>query len=198
MIYFIEGKLIEALPMRAVIDARGIGYEVLIPLSTFEKLPLASEQVRLLTHLHVREDEHVLFGFATSEERDLFKLLIHHVSGIGPKLALNILSGCSPSQLREAVIRADTGFLSRLKGVGKKTAERVIVELRDKVGVTQAWAAASRQAALTPEQQMENDALLALIALGYKQADALKALQAAGRQGSLAVADRVREALKHI
>lgn len=196
MIYFIEGKLVEALPMRAVIDARGVGYEILIPLSTFEKLPLASENVRLLTHLHVREDEHLLFGFATAEERDLFKLLIHHVSGIGPKLALNILSGCSPSQLREAVIQSDTVFLSRLKGVGKKTAERVIVELRDKVGVTQAWAATANTTNLTAEQQTQNDALLALITLGYKQADALKALQASGNNGT--VSDRVREALKHI
>ncbi|MFH1066933.1 MAG: Holliday junction branch migration protein RuvA, partial [bacterium] len=153
------------------------------------------QPVKLLTFLHVREDEHTLFGFLTTEERDLFKLLVAHVSGVGPKLALMILSGCAPEQLRSAVAQGDAAFLARMKGVGKKTAERVIVELRDKVGIASTWAATA-SASLSPEQQKQNDALLALLALGYKQPDALKALKNANPKAS--VEEMVRDALKGI
>lgn len=181
--------------MRAVVDVNGIGYEISIPLSTFEKLPVLGAHVKILTHLQIRDTEHLLFGFFTTEERDLFKLLIHHVSGVGPKLALAFLSGCTTEQLKSAVVRGDTAFLSRMKGVGKKTAERVVVELRDKVGVSQAWATAASATTLSPEQQKQNDALLALIALGYNQADALKALKEVPISNA---EEMVREALKRI
>jgi Holliday junction DNA helicase RuvA len=196
MIVSLHGRLVEALPTHAILDVQGVGYEVLIPVSTFEKLPLPGQPVTLLTHLQIREDAHALFGFFTAEERDLFRLLVANVSGVGPKLALSFLNGCSPSQFRSAVIHGDAAFLSKIKGVGKKTAERVVLELKDKVGVSQVWASASQAAALPPEQQRQNDALLALIALGYKQPDALKALQAAGPQESVEAS--VREALKRI
>lgn len=198
MISFLEGTLEESLPTRITVNVNGVGYEVFIPLSTYEQLPAEGSKIRVLTHLQIREDEHVLFGFARKEERDLFRLLVSNVSGVGPKVALSVLSGCSPEQFQTAVIQNDTGFLSKIKGLGKKTAERVIVELKDRVGVSKAWEAASPSASagLSPEQQRENDALLALIALGYKQQDATKALTAAPKNGS--VEDLVREALKRI
>ena len=195
MIAFIQGKLAESLPTRITIDVNGIGYEIIIPLSTFDKLPPPGNAVKVLTHLQVREDDHTLYGFFTKDERDLFKLLINHVTGIGPKLAITLLSGCSPDQLRTAVIQNDIPFLSRIKGLGKKTAERIVMELRDKVGVSEAWAASS-SATLSPQQQQQNDALLALISLGYKQADALKALKELPSE--LTTEEIVREALKKI
>ena len=132
----------------------------------------------MLTHLQVREDAHVLYGFATPEERDLFLLLVNNVSGIGPKLALAVLNGITPVIFRGLVVAGDIAALSKIKGVGKKTAERIIVELRDKVGVSAAWEAASAAQALSPDEQHVNDAVLALISLGYKQVEAHKAVRA--------------------
>ncbi|SDT93921.1 Holliday junction DNA helicase subunit RuvA [Verrucomicrobium sp. GAS474] len=178
MIAYLNGTLVASLPTQAVVEVGGVGYEVLIPLGTFERLPAPPAPVRLLTHLQVREDAHVLYGFATDEERDLFRLLITHVSGIGPKSALAILSGTSPAQFRAAVVANDLAVLGKIKGVGKKTAERVVVELRDKVGVSAAWEAASARHTQSPAEQQLNDAVLALVALGYTQAAAAKALTA--------------------
>ena len=134
MITFLHGRLVESLPTQAVVDVQGVGYEVLIPLSSFDKLPPPGQEVRLLTHLAVREDAHVLYGFMSGAERDLFRLLIHTVSGIGPKIALNILSGMNVAALRAAVGRGDVKALSQISGVGRKTAERIVVELKDKIG----------------------------------------------------------------
>jgi Holliday junction DNA helicase RuvA len=151
----------------------------------------------VLTHLQVREDAHVLYGFATLEERDLFLLLVNNVSGIGPKLALAVLNGASPLQFRGLVVAGDIAALSRIKGVGKKTAERIVVELRDKVGVSAAWEAASAANALPPEEQHVNDAVLALISLGYKQAEAHKTVRAIReKQPKATVEELVKEALK--
>jgi Holliday junction DNA helicase RuvA len=195
MIAFLEGKIAEALPTRVVLDVNGVGYEILIPLSTFDKLPLSADKVKILTHLQVREDAHVLFGFYSTEERDLFKLLINHVSGVGPKMALNVLSSCSVSDFKQAVVSNDISGLSKFKGVGKKTAERIVVELKDKVGVSEVWGAAA-SAKLSPEQKNLNDAMLTLIALGYKQADALKAIQTLDPK--LPTEELVRDALKKL
>jgi Holliday junction DNA helicase RuvA len=151
--------------------------------------------------MHIREDAHVLFGFATAPERDLFRLLIHHVSGIGPKTALDILSGVSVTSFKAAVVAGDTRTLSQIKGIGKKTAERILVELKDKVGVAAAWEAASEAHAPSPVAREMNDAVLALIALGYKQADAQKVVQAAveSRPGAPMSSDELlREALKRL
>src|SRR6476659_5612127 len=123
MISFLHGKLVDVLPTQVVIDVHGVGYEVLIPLSSFDKLPSPGQNVTLLTHLAIREDAHVLYGFMTAAERDMFRLLINTVSGIGPKIALNILSGMNVTALRGAVAQADVKSLSKISGVGRKTAE---------------------------------------------------------------------------
>lgn len=198
MITFLHGRLVETLPTQATVDVNGVGYEVLIPLSSYDKLPPPGGAVRLLTHLSIREDAHVLYGFVTAAERDLFRLLINTVSGIGPKIALNILSGMNPTAFRGAVAKGDVKALSQISGVGKKTAERIVVELKDKIGVVGAWEAASAQRALSPEDQKVNDAVLALIALGFKQAEAHDAVRRglAVLGAEATVEDLVRACLK--
>src|SRR5881394_1331194 len=119
MITFLQGKLVDALPTQVTVDVHGVGYEALIPLSSFDKLPLPGQEVKLLTQLVIREDAHILYGFMTSPERDLFRLLTNNVSGIGPKIALNILSGISVTGFRGAVANGDTKALSQISGVGK-------------------------------------------------------------------------------
>jgi Holliday junction DNA helicase RuvA len=177
MITFLDGKLITALPTQAIVDVGGVGYEVFIPLSSYDKLPAAGQGIRILTHLHVREDAHILYGFMTAAERDLFRLLVNNVSGIGPKLALAVLSGMSVNNFKTAVVNSDVPSLSKISGLGKKTAERIVLELKDKLGVAAAWEAASAIHAPTPEQEQANEAVLALIALGYKQIDAHKTVR---------------------
>src|SRR3954468_12220192 len=172
MITFLRGKLISSVPTQVIIEVNGIGYEVLIPLSSFDKLPAAGQDVMILTHLAIREDAHILYGFMTTAEREMFRLLINNVSGIGPKIALNVLSGMNVTALRGAVASSDLKSLSQISGVGKKTAERIVVELKDKVGAAGAWEAASAQRALSPEDQKVSDAVLALMALGFKQLEA--------------------------
>ena len=174
MITYLNGVLSEIIPGRLTIDVGGIGYEVLVPLSTSDKMPGEGENVQILTHLHIREQEQTLFGFATNDERDLFRLLIHRVSGIGPKLGLGILSGMSVDEFKNSVISGDITSLSKINGLGKKTAERIILELKDKVGVTETWSAV-RDDSKGPESVI-HDAVLALISLGYKQNEALKAV----------------------
>lgn len=198
MISFLRGKLVEALPTQVIVEANGLGYDVLIPLTSFDKLPPLGQEVKLLTHLVVREDAHVLYGFASAAERDLFRLLINTVSGIGPKIALNILSGISATAFRGAVANGDAKTLAQISGVGKKTAERIVVELKDKIGAPGAWEAASAQRALSPEDQKINDAVLALVALGFKQVEAHDTVRRAqanlGAQAT--VEDLVRTCLK--
>jgi Holliday junction DNA helicase RuvA len=198
VITFLHGKLIEVLPTQVVVDVAGVGYEVLIPLSSFDKLPGIGQELRILTHLQVREDAHVLYGFMSAGERDLFRLLINTVSGIGPKIALNVLSGMSVTSFRGAVANSDVKSLSQISGVGKKTAERIVVELKDKVGKSGAWEAASAARALSPEDQKINDAVLALMALGFKQVEAHETIKAAAdKLGPQAgVEDLVRAGLK--
>src|SRR3954462_14648143 len=172
MITFLHGKLVDALPTQVTVDVNGVGYEALIPLSSFDKLPQPGQSIRLLTQLIVREDSQTLYGFMSSEERDLFRMLINNVSGIGPKTALNVLSGMNVTAFRGAVANGDEKSLSQISGVGKKTAERIVVELKDKVGQAGAWEAASAARALSPEDRKINDAVLALMALGFKQIEA--------------------------
>jgi len=179
MISFLQGKLVEALPTHVTLDVHGVGYEALIPLSSYDKLPAPGGEVRLLTHLAIREDAHVLYGFMSTQEREMFRLLINTVSGIGPKIALNILSGMNVTALRGAVANSDVKSLSQISGVGKKTAERIVVELRDKIGAAGAWEALSAQRALAPVDQKINDATLALMSLDFKQIEAHEAVRAA-------------------
>jgi holliday junction DNA helicase RuvA len=177
MITFLQGKLVEALPTQVTVDVNGVGYEALIPLSSFAKLPPPGQGVKLLTQLVIREDAHTLYGFMTADERELFRLLINTVSGIGPKTALNILSGMNPVAFRGAVAGGDVKALSQISGVGKKTAERIVVELKDRIGAAGAWEALSARRALSPEDQKVNDAVLALMALGFKQVEAHDAVR---------------------
>ncbi len=198
MISFLHGTLVEALPTQVTVDVNGVGYEVLIPLSSYDKLPAPGQNVKLLTQLIIREDAHTLYGFMTADERELFRLLVNTVSGIGPKIALNILSGMNPVAFRGAVAGSDVKALSQISGVGKKTAERIVVELRDKIGAAGAWEAASAKRALAPDEQKVNDAVLALMALGFKQVEAHDAVR--GVQSLLGakatVEDLVRACLK--
>jgi Holliday junction DNA helicase RuvA len=199
MITFLDGKLVSALPTQAIVDVSGVGYEVFIPLSSYDKLPAAGQSVRVLTHLHVREDAHVLYGFMSAAERDLFRLLVNHVSGIGPKLALAVLSGMSVSNFKSAVVNSDVTALAKVSGLGKKTAERIVLELKDKLGVAAAWEAASAAHAPTPEEEEANEAVLALIALGYKQIDAHKSVREMQQKGEAKSAqDLVKLALKRM
>ena len=177
MITYLAGKLSAALPTQAIVDVGGVGYEVLIPLSSYDRLPAVEQPIRILTHLHVREDAHILYGFMSAAERDLFRLLVNHVSGIGPKLALAVLSGMSVGNFKSAVVNNDVASLSKISGLGKKTAERIVLELKDKLGVSAVWEAASAAHAPTPEESQANEAVLALIALGYKQVDAHKTVR---------------------
>jgi len=199
MITFLDGKLVSALPTQAIVDVSGVGYEVFIPLSSYDKLPAAGQSVRILTHLHVREDAHVLYGFMSAAERDLFRLLVNHVSGIGPKLGLAVLSGMSVNNFKSAVVNSDVAALAKISGLGKKTAERIVLELKDKLGVAAAWEAASATHAPTPEEEEANEAVLALIALGYKQIDAHKSVREMQQKGEAKSAqDLVKLALKRM
>jgi len=201
MITFLEGILVEAYPTYVVLNVHGVGYHILIPLSSYDRLPTVGSKFNILTHLQIREDAHVLFGFATPAERDLFRLLINHVSGIGPKTALDVLSGTTVTSFKAAVVAGDIKSLSQVKGIGKKTAERIILELKDKVGIAAAWEAASENHAPSARDHEMNDAILALIALGYKQVDALKAVKAFtdSHPGEEFPSDAlVREALKRL
>jgi Holliday junction DNA helicase RuvA len=199
MITFLNGKLVSALPTQAIVDVGGVGYEVFIPLSSYDKLPAVGEPIRILTHLAVREDAHVLYGFMTATERDLFRLLVNNVTGIGPKLALAVLSGMSVTSFKAAVVNSDVPTISKISGLGKKTAERIVLELKDKLGVAAAWEAASATHAPTPEQEQANEAVLALIALGYKQVEAHKAVREIQERGEAKSAEElVKLALKRM
>jgi Holliday junction DNA helicase RuvA len=183
MITFLNGKLVAALPTQAIVDVNGVGYEVFIPLSSYDKLPAPGQPVQILTHLHVREDVLLLYGFMTAAERDLFRLLVNHVSGIGPKLGLAVLSGMSVTNFKTAVVNSDVVSLAKISGLGKKTAERIVLELKDKVGIAATWEAASATHAPTPEQAHANEAVLALIALGYKQVEAHRSVRELQEKG---------------
>jgi len=164
MISYIRGTLAEKEPMRVVVEAAGVGYELLVPLSTYEKLPRVGAEVKVLTSHCVREDDEILFGFATEDEKGLFERLTS-VSGVGPKIAIAILSGSSVGELAMAISGGDAKRLAAIKGVGKKTAEKICVELRDKVRAF-VFAARGGEAAASP---VARDALAALRALGFNE-----------------------------
>jgi Holliday junction DNA helicase RuvA len=199
MISFLDGELVEALPTQVVISVQGVGYLVQIPLSSFEHLPALGARLRLLTHFVVREDAHLLFGFMSAVERDLFRLLVQHVTGVGPKLALAVLSGMSVGQFKAAVVNGDINMLSKVSGLGKKTAERIILELKDKVGVAAAWEMAA--SGRNDQQAKVNDAVLALLSLGFKQVEAQKAVReilSRAKTEEIDTEELVRRALKQL
>jgi Holliday junction DNA helicase RuvA len=176
MITFLQGTLEESWPGLLIINAGGVGYEVTIPMLGEELFGQMGEETKVLTHHHIREQEQTLYGFATDGDRDLFRLLINRVTGVGPKVAMSVLSGMATDDFKQAVVSGDIATIAKIKGLGKKTAERIVLELGDKVGVKEAWQAQSSSAPQSPEEVAKNDTLLALIALGYKQTEAQKAV----------------------
>ena len=174
MIAYVRGVLTEKDPTRVVVEAAGVGYEVLIPLSTFDRLPKAGGEVKLLTFHCVREDDEILFGFATPAEKELFVKLTA-VSGVGPKIALSILSGGSVGELALAIASGNAKRISSIKGVGNKTAEKICLELQDKVNAIEALSAAQRAGAgKEAAAPVLRDAILALSALGFSEETANK------------------------
>jgi Holliday junction DNA helicase RuvA len=187
MIGRIHGKLIEKHPPQIVVNVQGIGYELDVPMSTFYQLPATGAEVSLFTHLVVREDAHQLYGFATEPERRAFRQLLR-ITGIGARTALSVLSGLSVADLREAVSAQDGGRLTKIPGIGKKTAERLLLELRDKLDAVAGTSAAAKG------DGQAGDIGNALLALGYNEREAGWALKQL--PSGLAVADGIRQALK--
>ena len=173
MITHVRGILCEKGFDRVVVEAGGIGYELLISVSTYDRLPKEGEEVKLLAWHCVREDDELLFGFATREEREMF-LKLTQVSGVGPRIALAILSGSSIGELSLAIASGNAKRLSSIKGVGRKTAEKICVELKDKVNAIEALAKASRKGAADAKAPIVRDAMLALSALGFGEEGASK------------------------
>jgi holliday junction DNA helicase RuvA len=185
----LEGRLIDKTPPSILVDVNGVGYEVDVPMSTFYQLPAISEQVALLTHLAVREDAHQLYGFATAAERGAFRALIR-ISGVGARTALAVLSGLSVTELAQAVTLQESGRLTRIPGIGKKTAERLLLELKGKLGADLGSAAPA--AATEPSA----DVIHALLALGYNEREAAAAVRTL--PAGTGVADGIRLALKSL
>lgn len=196
MYAYVSGTLAEKKPTEAVVEAGGLGYRLLIPASSFEKLPATGQPVKLVTTYVVRDDAHVLYGFATDPERTAFETMTA-VSGVGPKLALAALSAMSPSELRDTVVGGDAAMLTRVPGIGKKTAERLIVELRDKFAAVEGLEPAG---ALGDGSQSEAraDARAGLEALGLSRAEAERRLRKTLRAhpGTQSAEDLIRLALR--
>lgn len=188
MIGRIQGRLLEKNPPQILVDVHGVGYEIDVPMSSFYNLPEVGGEVTLLTHFVVREDAQLLYGFLTAREREVFRLLIR-ISGIGARTALSILSGMSVDMLAQAISAQDTAMLTRVPGIGKKTAERLVLELKGKVGAALpgvVLGAASNDA--------RSDVVSALVALGYSEREALAAAKRLPED--ISVSDGIREALK--
>jgi Holliday junction DNA helicase RuvA len=176
MIAYVKGTLAEKSPSRAVVEACGIGYELVVPLSTYDRLPRTGEEVKLLAHHVVREDDEALFGFATEAEREMFAKLTG-VSGVGPRTAVSILSGLTVGELSLAIASGDPKRIASVKGVGKKTAGKICIELKDKVDAIGALAATTARAG--DRSPVLRDAVLALAALGFGEEAANKMVAAA-------------------
>ena len=186
MIGRLSGLLLDKNPAQLIVDCNGVGYEVSVPMSTFYNLPATGERLTLLTHMVVREDAQLLYGFGTSQERELFRQLIK-ISGIGARTALGILSGMSVNDLAQAVTLQEVERLTRIPGIGKKTAERLLLELKGKLGAELGTAPGT-------EGESSNDVLSALLALGYSEKEALLAIKQVPAGSS--VSDGIRQALK--
>jgi Holliday junction DNA helicase RuvA len=181
----LTGTLLEKQPPMIAVDVQGVAYELDVPMSTFYQLPAAGSTTTLFTHLLVRDDAHLLYGFATDEERQLFRQLLK-VNGVGARIALAVLSGLSVQELHQAIALQDSGRITKIPGIGKKTAERLILELRDKLSGEVGVAGAA--------QSPRDDALRALLALGYKEKEAAAVL--AKVAADLSVTESIRHALK--
>ena len=187
MIGRITGKLLAKQPPQIIVDVQGVGYEIDVPMNTLYQLPAAGAEVTLFTHLTVREDAHLLYGFATEQERTVFRQLLK-ISGVGARTALSVLSGMSVNDLHVAVSQQDTGRLTKIPGIGKKTAERLLLELKDKLKITVMLTPASAAAGAS------SDILNALLSLGYNDKEASWAVRQL--PGGASVNDGIRQALK--
>ncbi len=188
MIGRLSGLLVEKNPPQILLDVQGVAYEVDVPMSTFYNLPATGERCTLLTHLVVREDAHLLYGFGTETERRTFRQLTK-ISGIGAKIALAVLSGLSVAELAQAVTMQESGRLTKVPGIGKKTAERILLELKDKLGTDVTTAVGVGR-----PPPPSSDVLHALLALGYSEKEALASVKQL--PDGVAVADGIRQALK--
>ena len=189
MIGQIKGFIIKKSPTQVLIDCNGIGYEVDVPMSTFYDLPATGNQITLLTHLIVREDAHLLYGFATNEEREVFRQLIK-VNGIGAKVALSILSGISLNELIDAIMHQKSNILVSIPGIGNKTAERLVLELKDK------FKNIIESDAISNITSQTNDIQNALISLGYSTKEAIGAVK--NLPANISVNDGIKDALKFL
>lgn len=198
MIGQLRGILIEKQPPQLLIDVQGVGYEVDAPMNTFYVLPDLGQEVRLFTHLSIREDAHHLYGFYTRDERHLFRVLLK-VNGVGPKLALTILSSTTTDEFVRLVLNNDTASLVRVPGIGKKTAERLVIEMRDKLAEWTEGAAAqgALPVAKTARHGILQDAISALIALGYKQQEANRTVTKMD-DGAASSEELIRRALREM
>lgn len=194
MIHHLKGRLVEKTPAHAVIECGGVGYFVNISLNTFTQIP-DKEECKLLTHLAVREDAHTLYGFIDEGERTMFRHLIS-VSGVGASTARMILSSLTPAELQGAIVQGDTATLKSIKGIGGKSAERIIVDLRDKIGKE----ALGGDATMFTHNSSQAEALTALVALGFTKNTAEKALQKTMKEegNNMEVAQLIKAALKHL
>jgi len=190
MIGRLAGILLEKAPPQIIVEAHGVGYEIEVPMSTFYNLPGTGERVVLLTHLVVREDAHLLYGFGSEGERRAFRQLLR-ISGIGARTALSLLSGLSVAELAEAVMMQESGRLTRVPGIGKKTAERLLLELKDKMGAELVGGAAMNRPA-----PVTSDVTNALLALGYNEKEALAVVKQL--PDGLSVSEGIRQALKFL
>lgn len=199
MYAYIKGELAETDADSVVIEAGGIGYRVFVPAKAYEYLPAVGEEIKVYTYLHLREDALVLYGFLTKDDLALFKQLIA-VGGIGPKGGLAILSAMDADELRFAVLSGDARTIARAPGVGTKTAQRVILELKDKLSLEEAFEkkAEHRTAPAGSASSVKNDAVLALTALGYSSAESLRAVSAVEITEEQSVEDVLRAALKRM
>ncbi len=197
MISHLKGTIVRKSPTELAIDVNGVGYSVNISLSTFEAIGPATGEVRILTYMHVREDAIQLYGFATEAERELFRLLIS-VSGIGPKMAQGILSGLNPTELKDAIAAGNIPALTSISGVGMKTAERIVLELRNRLGKVEGG-----EPSVVPtsgQLKARSEAVIALMSLGYSRATAEKTLQQVAREsdhGDFTVEEMIKRALHH-
>ena len=194
MISHLKGIILESRPLQVVLEVNGVGYEVHIPVTTAEKIPPTGQECSLYTHAVYREDSATLYGFATRDDRDFFRLLIEKVSGVGPRIAISMLSRMSTELLRGAIASSNIALLAKCPGIGKKTAERLIIELKDKVGLptTDKTISGSDAPLATALPSAFQDAASSLMILGYKPADADKLVRKAANQLG---ADATTEAL---
>ncbi len=199
MYHYLSGKLITKSPTAVVIDAGGVGYDVLIPVSTYSSLPLLGESVKLLTHFVVREDAQLMYGFATEEERKMFRMLIS-ISGIGPKIATTALSGILVEDLKLAIKGGNVAVLTSISGIGKKTAERIVIELREKVILEAGKTMGSSRSLSTAVSSEAEDAIQALVALGYTKNKAKEAVDkvTGNESAKMPVEQIIRSALKYV